>query len=85
MTDLANQSEEFKKGFFTGYTKGENERVWLATANSDLRSDILELSRLADSYREYIRVTDQYFDRNGWPNQELATARFCVSLDEQDV
>lgn len=35
--------ERYQQGFHHGYHVGENERIALATANSELRSIILEL------------------------------------------
>lgn len=35
--------ERYQQGFYHGYHVGENERIALATTNSELRSIILEL------------------------------------------
>lgn len=36
--------ESYLKGYWTGYHEGETERIWLATANSELRSEVLARS-----------------------------------------
>lgn len=40
-------SDEFDRGWRAGYAAGDMERIALATANSDLRSEVRELRSLA--------------------------------------
>lgn len=46
---------EYSDEYARGYTRGENERIWLATANSDLRSD---LKRANDTLAVYKSLID---------------------------
>ena len=44
-------AEVYEEGLRAGYRKGEYERVALATANSDLRSDLLRPQTALDGQR----------------------------------
>ena len=41
-----------------GYMQGDNERQWLAQANSDLRSRILELEQYVSKLEDDVAVDD---------------------------
>lgn len=48
MSDLSTDDALYDQGHRDGYRKGEMERVALATANSELRSQVRELQALLD-------------------------------------
>ena len=47
---VKNMPKDQKDLFMEGYRIGENERISLATANSELRSIILKLSQQLEEY-----------------------------------
>lgn len=47
---VKNMPKDQKDLFMQGYQIGENERIALATANSELRSMILKLSQQLEEY-----------------------------------
>ncbi|MFO0417799.1 MAG: hypothetical protein ACK53T_00210 [Planctomycetota bacterium] len=43
MDRIVELERRVNEAFIEGYRRGENERIWLATANSELRSVLREL------------------------------------------